>query len=117
MILLDSSIWIAIDHGQLSLRELIPEGETVAYCPIVLTEVMRGTRLERYHVTRDLLRKAALLDAPTPLGRFEEAAQLYLRCRAGGITPSTPDCLIAACAVAHRVPLLHDDGFRSQRMR
>lgn len=110
MILLDSSVWIAIDHGHLSLGELIPEGEEVACCPIVLTEVMRGSRLERYDATRNMLRKATMIDAPTPLKRFEEAAQLYLECRAAGITPSTPDCLIAACAVANGIPLLHDDS-------
>lgn len=53
---------------------------------------------------------ATVLDAPTPFERFEEAAQLYLLCRDAGVTPSATDCLVAACAIAHRIPLLHDDA-------
>ncbi|HEX2061301.1 MAG TPA: PIN domain nuclease [Thermoanaerobaculia bacterium] len=117
MVLLDSSVWVAIDRRRLSLSELIPRDEEVACCPIVLTEVMRGTRLERYTVTRAMLSNATMLDAPTPLRRFEEAALIYLRCRAKGVTPSTPDCLIAACAIANGVPLLHDDSDFNQIAR
>jgi predicted nucleic acid-binding protein len=109
VVLVDSSVWVAVDHGRISLAELVPRDQEVACCPIVLTEVMRGTRLERYRITRALLSRATMLDDPTPLERFEQAAEIYLRCRKEGFTPSTPDCLIAACAIANVVPLLHDD--------
>ncbi|HEX6082946.1 MAG TPA: PIN domain-containing protein [Thermoanaerobaculia bacterium] len=110
MILLDSSVWVAIQHGRLSLLDLVAENEEIACCPVVITEVMRGVRLEQYESTRKMLAKATLIDAPTPLERFEEAARIYLRCRVAGITPSTPDSLIAACAIAKDIPLLHDDS-------
>jgi predicted nucleic acid-binding protein len=110
VILVDSSVWVAVDHRRISLADLIPPDEEVACCPIIVTEVMRGTQMERYQATRAMLYGATMLDVPTPLARFEEAAQLYLKCRKKGITPSTPDCLIAACAIANRVPLLHDDS-------
>lgn len=53
---------------------------------------------------------ATMLDDPTPLDRFEEAALIYLRCRRAGVTPSATDCLVAACAIAHGIRLLHDDA-------
>jgi predicted nucleic acid-binding protein len=73
-------------------------------------EVLRGSRPERYEKNRTLLMSVEMLDAPTPFKRFEEAAQLYRRCRERGVTPSVSDCLVAACAIAHDVPLLHNDA-------
>jgi predicted nucleic acid-binding protein len=83
----------------------------VATCPIVVTEVLRGTQDSgRYCLAFDALMNSTMLDAPTPLLRFEQAARLYLRCRGEGVTPSTADCLVAACAIANNVPLLHRDA-------
>lgn len=110
MVLIDSSVWVHIEHGHSGLVDLLPDGERAAVCPIVLLEVLRGTRTERYALVRDMLTSVKMLDAPTPLGRFEEAAQIYLRCRRAGVTPSAPDCLVAACAIAHTIPLLHNDA-------
>lgn len=110
MILVDSSLWVAIERGQVDLLDVLPEDETIATCPMVVLEVLRGTRPERHKKTRALLMRAVLLDAPTPLERFEEAAELYAQCRGAGVTPSAPDSIIAACAIAHGIPLLHDDS-------
>lgn len=110
VVLVDSSLWIAVERGQIDFLDLLPEDEEIAICPTVVLEVLRGTRPERHHKTRALLMRATMLDAPTPLERFEEAVQIYLRCRDDGITPSTPDSLIAACAIANDIPLLHDDS-------
>lgn len=117
MVLVDSSLWIAVEHDRIDFLDLLPEDEEVATCPIVVLEVLRGTRPERYHKTRALLMRATMLDAPTPVERFEEAAQIYLQCRNKGITPSTPDCLIAASAIANNVRLLHDDSDFAQIAR
>jgi predicted nucleic acid-binding protein len=106
--LVDSTIWVAAERG-LAIAKLVGADETLACCPVVLTEVLRGTRINHYVRTRAMLMKATMLDSPTPLARFEEAAQLYLRCHSVGITPSVPDCLVAACAIAHDIPLLHED--------
>ena len=111
MVFVDSSVWIPVEHGRYDLLELIGEDEEVATCPIVLTEVLRGTRGGgRYRLAYDMLMNATMVDAPTPLARFEQAAQLYLDCREAGVTPSTIDCLIAATAIAHNVPLLSLDA-------
>jgi predicted nucleic acid-binding protein len=103
-------LWVAVEHGRIDFLDVATEDEEIATCPIVVLEVLRGTRPERHHKTRALLMRATMLDAPTPLDRFEEASEIYLQCRNVGVTPSTPDCLIAACAIANNVRLLHDDS-------
>lgn len=51
-----------------------------------------------------------ILDSPMPIERYEEAAELYLRCREAGLTiRKSNDCLIAVCAMKHGVQLLHND--------
>ena len=53
---------------------------------------------------------ARMLDDPMPLARFEYAAEIYRRCRENGyVIASSYDCLIAACAIEARVPLLQLD--------
>ena len=111
VILVDSSFWIRVEHGTAMLDDYIPLDEDVAACPIILFEVLRGTRDQaRYFAARELLLDAEMLDSPTPLSRFEEAARIYLKCRDAGVTPSPGDCLIAASAIHHDMPLLHFDA-------
>ncbi|HYI11295.1 MAG TPA: PIN domain-containing protein [Thermoanaerobaculia bacterium] len=110
MVLVDSSVWILVEHERLDLRDVLPPDIPPAVCPIVVQEVLRGARnFQRYAYLRRMLMRAEMLDDPTPLSRFEEAAGLYLRCRDSGVTPSSVDSLIAACAMANGIPLLHDD--------
>ena len=112
MVLVDSSTWIEVQRGRVSLAELVDD--EVAVCPVVVMEVLRGARdLTRYETGRRMFTFVKVLDAPTPLARFEQAAQLYIDCRDAGVTPSAPDCLVAACAIAHDIPLVSAGrGFR-----
>ena len=111
MILVDSSIWIAVERRLITFTDVIPADEMVASCPAIAHEVLRGAQTARqYQFAREALQKAEMFDSPTPFERFEEAALLFSRCRKGGITPSAMDCLIAACAIANRIPFLHQDG-------
>ena len=74
-------------------------------------EVVRGARdRERTVAAYDLLMNVTMLDAPTPLARFEAAARIYAQCRVDGVTPGSIDCLIAATAIAYELPVLHLDG-------
>ncbi len=51
-----------------------------------------------------------MLDDPTPFETFEEAAHIYRNCRAQGYVIASPhDCLIAATAILHKIPLLQRD--------
>ena len=49
-------------------------------------------------------------DGPLRRELFEEAAGLYRAARRAGLTVrSGADCLIAACAIRHGLPVLHND--------
>lgn len=110
VVLVDSSAWIRLAHGRVSLAEVVGD-EELAACPVVVMEVLRGTSdAKRYQATREMFMFIELLDAPTPHQRFEEAARIYMQCRDAGVTPSAVDCLVAACAIAYDIPLAHYDS-------
>lgn len=117
MLLVDTSIWVLVQHGRFDLDGTVDDD--LAVCPAVVLEVLRGTGGARmYEETRSMLLDSRLLDAVTPLDRFEEAAQLYLRCRDAGVTVrSSIDCLIAATALAHDAAVFHDDRDFEQMKR
>jgi predicted nucleic acid-binding protein len=51
-----------------------------------------------------------IVESPMPVAVFEEAAALYRNARRAGVTVrSGVDCLIAACAIRHRLTVLHHD--------
>lgn len=109
-VLVDSSVWVRAEKGHVVIAEHAPL-EEIATCPLVVSELLRGTRDEHhYEKTRAFLMLVQMLDAPTPLERFEEAARLYLTCRAKAITVASIDCLIAATAIAHDAALMHNDS-------
>lgn len=110
MVLVDTSIWVLAGRKAWSLARYAI-GEPVAICPPVVQELLQGTEdAQRFEATRAVLGGAYMLDAPMPLERYEEAARIYLACREAGYTiRSSNDCLIAACAIAHGIPLLCDD--------
>jgi predicted nucleic acid-binding protein len=110
VVLVDSSIWIAIERGLIRLADLVPADEMVAICPAIAHEVLRGAQsAKQYQLAREVMMATVILDSPTPYQRFEEAANVYRLCRHEGVTSSAIDCLITACAIANRVPLLHQD--------
>lgn len=63
-----------------------------------------------YRVTREVLLSLTILESPTAVSVFNEAAQIYRSGRALGVSiRSSIDCLIAACAIRNRVRVLHSD--------
>lgn len=103
--LVESSAWVLVLHGYAELPD------DVATCPPVMQEILQGAGgAAHFDALRAMLQQTTLLDAPVPLVRYEEAAALYMRCRDAGVTVrKSVDCLIAACAIAHGVELLHND--------
>lgn len=113
-VLVDSSVWIAFlrDTGvpEVALLEQLIDERRAATTDVVLLEVLAGTtdeeraaRLRRFLAGAELLRQESPADA-------EQAAALYRACRRAGETPrSLNDCLIAAVALRHDVPVLHRD--------
>ena len=111
MILADTSIWIDL----LSARpKQVPSEEDLlrlVTCGPVLQEVFQGMRpgLVSEAFTRSFLALPCLSD-PLPRDLFEDAARIYREGRQKGFTiRSSADCLIAAIAIAHRVPVWHKD--------
>lgn len=114
LVLVDTSAWVEFLRGTGSsydqaVRELLQRGGT-ATTDAILLEVLAGTTDERR--ARDLgrlLQQARYLPQVTP-GDAETAASLYRECRRAGETPrALSDCLVAAVALRHGIPLLHRD--------
>jgi predicted nucleic acid-binding protein len=110
VVLIDTSIWIEVHRGQLDLGAFVEPGE-IAICPPIAQELLQGVHSpERFALVWETLLSAQMLDDPVPLARFEYAAEIYRRCRESGyVIASSHDCLIAACAIEARVPLLQRD--------
>jgi hypothetical protein len=114
MILVDTSVWIDFFRGTDSpeaqrLAAAIRDGEDLALCGLILTEILQGIESEEQaRKTRKSL--AALLYLPMPPRTFVMAADLFRSVRARGKTVrNSIDCLIAACAILHGVALLQRD--------
>src|SRR5262249_54999705 len=105
MILIDTSAWVEFLRATGSpvdrrLRDLLAGGDPLATTEVVVMEVLAGARDD---ANRRRLRSVVLSHTLLPvdgLADFEEAADLYRRCRAGGGTiRSLVDCVIATVAM------------------
>jgi len=112
VILVDTSVWIEVFRRapRFSLDHLLSFDDVVTTPPIQ-QELLQGFRdTSAYRRARVALVALPTVDAPLPLERFLEAAELYRAARAVGITPrSSVDCLIAASAIHHDLEVLHAD--------
>ncbi len=114
MILVDTSVWIDYFRGgelpqTQTLTQAISRGDDLCVCGIVLTEILQGISSEKErHSVKTLL--DTLIFLPMPKESFELAAQIYRQAKEKGQTiRNTTDCLIAACAISHKAPLLQND--------
>jgi predicted nucleic acid-binding protein len=114
MILVDTIVWIdffsacSYPHVK-ALENLILNREDICLCGIILTEVLQGIREDsEFNRTRDLLANVVFL--PMRYSVFLRSAEIYRNLRRKGITIRKPvDCMIAAVAIEHEIPLLHND--------
>jgi predicted nucleic acid-binding protein len=114
VILVDTSVWI-----ELLRRRIRVDGETlleVVTCGPVLQEVLQGIVAEGAAEEqlrapfRDALLALPRLDDPLPIEAFLEAAEIYRMARRKGYSiRSGVDCLIAAIALRHDIPVWHRD--------
>lgn len=116
MILVDTSAWIEFlratgSAAHLRLRSALADGAELAATDVIVMELLAGARDD---ADRDRLRRLVygleFLAVEGP-GDYEQAAELYRRCRRGGETPrKLSDCLIAAVAIRTGAELLAADA-------
>lgn len=111
MILVDTSVWIdwLSDRPRIGVR--LDDLQDFATCGPVVQEVVQGLWPG---TESDVIRQAFLamkrLSDPIPMELFLAAADIYRLGRRKGFTiRSSADCLIAAIAIEHRVPIWHQD--------
>lgn len=113
MILIDTSAWIEFLRGTESrvcqeVERLLGDG--LAVTDPVAMEVLAGARDDQHlHDLRGMLGRAEMLRCEGV--DYPAAAMLYRQCRQKGETVRRLiDCLIAAVAIRHDVPLLQRDA-------
>ncbi|MET0741700.1 MAG: PIN domain nuclease [Candidatus Nanopelagicales bacterium] len=113
--LIDTSAWVEFVRAtgsptHVRLRASVLDQEPLATTDPVILELL-ATAASR----RERSRLRAALDscdhlAMVPRTDVEAAVELFEACRRAGDPPrSTTNCLIAAIAIRHEVPLLHHD--------
>ncbi len=116
MILVDSSAWIEFlratgSPAHLRVRSALAQGSTLASTDVIVMEILAGARDDDdRNRLRRLLYSVDFLAVDGPAD-YEQAAELYRACRAGGETPrKLTDCLIAAVAIRNGAALLCEDA-------
>jgi hypothetical protein len=113
--LADTSAWIeylratgsAVD---LALTAALAEPELIAVPGVVVQEVLAGARDEGHAGDLAKLLEGCTAVDPVHPATYHHAAALYRRCRSAGRTVrGTVDCLIAAVALEHGIPVLAAD--------
>jgi predicted nucleic acid-binding protein len=114
--LIDTSVWIdslrQVDNAPSRLfKSLIADRAPYGITGVIYQEVLQGARgQEDFEQLRTHLGSLTFWHPLDPVETFAEAADLYRRCRASGITVrSTLDCLIAHLAIEHGLLLVHND--------
>jgi len=110
VILADTSVWIALLNGRIAPVPAEVLGQLVTCGPVV-QEVLQGLREGREsRAFRTAFDSVPRLCDPLPEALFRAAADIYAQGRRQAITiRSSMDCLIAAIALEHGVPVWHRD--------
>lgn len=113
MTLVDASSWIEFLRGRDSapgqrVKHLLTRAEA-AWCDMTLVELWNGAQ---GHVEKKALEE---LEAELRIYAVDEqvwasARMLARRCREKGVTASTPDIVVVACAVNNKLVLEHCDS-------
>ncbi len=113
MVLADTCIWIDLLRKRKSpavaALKMLLEAEEMVLAPVILQEILQGARSPAA-LARLRERFSALPMLMPTLAVYALAGELYACCRWQGVTIRSPhDCLIAALAIEHDTPLLHED--------
>jgi predicted nucleic acid-binding protein len=114
VVIVDTTVWVDFFRGKNTpevgiLERLVTEDEDICICGVILIEVLQGIRRDAEYI-ETLSRFDSFLFLDLNRHTFIKAAQLYRTLRRRGITSRKPvDCMIAAVAIEHDIPLLHND--------
>ena len=113
MTLVDASSWIEFLRGRGSaasqrVKTLLARGDA-AWCDMTLVELWNGAQ---GHIEKSALEalEEELRLYPVNEQVWIGAKMLARRCREKGITASTADIVVAACAASNKLPLEHCDS-------
>ena len=112
-ILVDTSVWVDFFNGHPSkqaetLARLIREDADLVTCGLIVSEVLQGLRQAKSLLNIHFRQMDWL--SPKEPDTYLEAADLFRRLRARGLTiRSTIDCVIAILAAHHDALLLSKD--------
>jgi predicted nucleic acid-binding protein len=113
MTLVDASSWIEFLRGRDSVsgqrvKTLLMRGEA-AWCDMTLVELWNGAQgITEKKILEEMEEELRLY--PVNEQVWASARMLARRCREKGVTASTPDIVIAACAASNKLPLEHCDS-------
>ncbi len=113
MKLVDASSWIEFLRGRASepsqrVKALLARGHA-AWCELTLVELWNGAQGQTEKNALEELEDEVRL-YPVNEQVWAKARALARRCREKGVTVTTPDIVIAACATSHGVDLEHCDS-------
>jgi predicted nucleic acid-binding protein len=111
LILVDSSIWIDLFSAKPSFYPLEEDLLRYATCGPIIQEVLQGLRPgPQSNELRQAFLALPCLSDPLSSATFLHAADIYRDARFKGYTiRSSVDCLIAAIAIEHQIPVFHND--------
>jgi hypothetical protein len=111
VILVDTSVWIELLSTRALNRRVEPKVTDFVTCPPVVQEILQGfSDRTSYQVFEERLLAFPCLSEPVPLDLYVKAAAIYREGRRRGYTiRSAADCLVAAIAIEHSVPVWHRD--------
>jgi predicted nucleic acid-binding protein len=117
MILVDTSVYIDLLKGANNSKvelftKVLDLGMPYGISPYTYQEVLQGARDElEFRRVRKQLDSEMLLELPTGVMPYREAARLFFDLRRKGVTVrSSIDLLIACTAIEHHAYLLHNDS-------
>ncbi len=113
MTLVDTSSWIEFLRGRDSgsgqrVKLLLARGEA-AWCDMTLVELWNGAQGRVEKKALEELEKELRI-YPVDEQVWASARLLARCCREKGVTASTPDIVVAACAANNKLPLEHCDS-------
>jgi predicted nucleic acid-binding protein len=111
MILVDTSVWIELLAGRPGFQIRPDDLSLFVTCGPVVQEMLQGLRPGgASEAFRQAFLAMPVLGDPLPLNTFLSAADIYRQGRRKGFTiRSSVDCLVAAIAIEHKVPVWHRD--------